>query len=85
MYEAVFSNEFHKQLKKLKKKDRPMFERLEKKVKNIFISPSNIKHLRNVLKGEQRTQLGSFVLRFSVKEKRIYFITFRHHDKAYED
>ncbi|MAG79239.1 hypothetical protein CMI40_02585 [Candidatus Pacearchaeota archaeon] len=83
MYEAVFSNEFKKQLKKLKKKDKSMYERLEKKIKNILIEPSHFKHLRNVLKDEQRTQLGPFVLRFKVSENRIYFITFRHHDFAY--
>jgi len=83
MYEAVFSDEFKKQLKKLKKKDKIMYERLKKKIKNILLEPHNIKHLKNVLKGEQRTQLGSFVLRFSVKENRVYFITFKHHDYAY--
>ncbi len=40
-------------------------------------------NLKNILKGEQRTQLGPFVLRFKFKENRIYFITFRHHDKVY--
>lgn len=83
MYGAVFSDEFKKQLKKLKKKDKAMYERLEKKIKNILINPTHIKHLKNVLRGEQRTQLGPFVLRFSVKKNRIYFVTFRHHDKVY--
>jgi len=68
---------------KLEKKDKAMFERLKKKIKSILLEPHHIKHLRNVLKGEQRTQLGSFVLRFEVKENRVYFITFRHHDFAY--
>ena len=49
----------------------------------ILIEPHNLKHLRNILKGEQRTQLGPFVLRFKLKENKVYFITFRHHDKAY--
>jgi len=83
MYETVFSDEFKKQLKKLKKRDKVMYERLKKKIKKILIEPHNIKYLKNVLKGEQRTQLGSFVLRFKVKENKIYFITFKHHDFAY--
>ena len=83
MYEAVFSDEFKIQLKKLKKKDKATFERVEKKIKEILIEPEHLKHLRNVLKGEQRVHLGHFVLRFSVKENKIYFITFKHHDYAY--
>lgn len=83
MYEAVFSDEFKKQLKKLKNKDKVMFERLKKKIKQILLEPTHLKYLRNVLKGEQRVHLGPFVLKFSVKESRVYFITFKHHDFAY--
>ena len=83
MYEAVFSDEFKKQLKKLKRKDKAMYERLRDKIKHILLEPKHLKHLRTVLKGEQRVQLGSFVLRFEIKENKIYFITFRHHDFAY--
>ncbi len=83
MYEAVFSDEFKKQLKKLKKKDKATYERLKKKIKMILLEPHHFKHLKGDLKGEQRTHIGPFVLRFSVKENRVYFITFKHHDKAY--
>jgi len=83
MYEAVFSEEFRKQLKKLKKKDKATYERLEKKIKSILIEPHHLKHLSSILKGEQRTHLGPFVLRFKVKENTVHFVTFRHHDKAY--
>jgi len=60
-----------------------MYERMEKKIRVILTEPVHLKHLRNVLKGEQRVQLGPFVLRFEVKENKVYFITFRHHDEAY--
>jgi len=60
-----------------------MFERVQKKVKQILLEPNRFKHLRNILKGEQRVHFGPFVLRFSAKENKIYFITFRHHDDAY--
>ena len=83
MYEAVFSNEFKKQLKKLKSKDKATYEGLQKKVKQILLEPEHLKHLRNALKREQRVQLCPFVLRFEVKESKVYFITFRHHDFAY--
>lgn len=83
MHEAIFSDEFKEQLKKLKKKDKAMYERMEKKIRVILTEPVHLKHLRNVLKGEQRIQLGPFVLRFKIKENKVYFITFRHHDEAY--
>ena len=83
MYEAVFSDEFKKQLSRLKKKDKETFERIEKKIKQILLEPDHLKHLKNTLKGEQRVHLGPFVLRFEVKKNKIYFITFKHHDSAY--
>ena len=83
MYEAVFSDEFKKQLKKLKNKDKVMFERVKKKIKEILLEPEHLKHLRNVLKGKQRVHLGPFILKFSVKENKVFFITFKHHDIAY--
>ena len=83
MYEAVFSEEFKKQLKKIKNKDKNLYERLEKKIRAILTEPTHLKHLRNVLKGQQRVQLGPFVLKFEVKENKVYFITIVHHDFAY--
>ena len=83
MYEAVFSDEFKKQLSKIKSKDKILYERLEKKIRSMLLEPTHLKHLRNVLKGQQRVQLGSFVLKFEVKENKVYFITITHHDFAY--
>ena len=83
MYEAIFSEEFKKQLKKIKQRDKPLYERLEKKIRAILIEPNHLKHLKNVLKGQQRVQLGPFVLKFEVKENKIYFITIAHHDYDY--
>ncbi|MBI3050826.1 type II toxin-antitoxin system RelE/ParE family toxin [Candidatus Woesearchaeota archaeon] len=83
MYEAAFSDEFRKELKKLKDRDKVMYERLQKKIRDILLEPTHLKYLRNVLKNEQRVQLGPFVLKFSVKENKVYFITFTHHDFAY--
>lgn len=83
MYEAVFSEEFKKQLKKIKNKDIVLYERLDKKIRAILLEPTHLKHLRNVLQGQQRVQLGSFVLKFEAKENKVYFITITHHDYAY--
>mgnify|MGYP001169515899 FL=1 len=60
-----------------------MFERVQKKIKEILLEPIHLKHLRNVLKEEQRVHLGPFVLKLSVRENKVYFITFKHHDTAY--
>ena len=83
MYEAIFSDEFKKQLKRIKNKDNVLFERLQKKIKQILLEPTHLKHLKNILKGKQRVQLGPFVLKFEIKENKIYFITLKHHDHAY--
>lgn len=83
MYEAVFSDEFKKQLIKIKDKDKALYERLEKKIRSILLEPTHLKHLRNILTGQQRVQLGSFVLKFEIQDKKIYFITITHHDHAY--
>ena len=83
MYEAIFSEEFIKQLRKLKKKNKEMFERVSKKIREILLEPRRFKHLRNVMKGKQRIHFGPFVLRFSVEENKVFFITFKHHDFAY--
>ena len=83
MREAIFSDEFKKQIKKLKNRDKPAYERLENKIRAILTEPQHLKHLRNALAGQQRVQLGPFVLRFEVKENKVFFITFKHHDDAY--
>ncbi len=83
MYEVIFSDEFAKQLQKIKKRDKALFERIEKKVKDIVLDPTRLKHLRSELKGQQRVHLGPFVLRFELQENKICFITIAHHDDAY--
>jgi mRNA-degrading endonuclease RelE of RelBE toxin-antitoxin system len=74
---------FENQLKKLKKKDKVLFERLIKKLKEFKQNPENYKPLRNILKGKRRTQLGPFILIFEVKEDLIIIHYLKHHDKAY--
>jgi mRNA-degrading endonuclease RelE of RelBE toxin-antitoxin system len=83
MYEAVFSDEFKKQLRKIKKKDTILYGRLRRKIEVILLDPDRFKHLRNVLRGEQRSKFGPFVLRFRTNEDVVEFISLEHHDKAY--
>jgi len=83
MYEAVFSDEFKRQLRKLKKRDKIMYERIEKKTRDILMEPEHLKHLRGKLKGEKRVKFGPFVLKFRLEKNKVFFITFKQHDYAY--
>lgn len=74
---------FEKQLKKFKKKDKALFERLTKKIKEIKQSPTHYKPLRNVLKGTRRAHLDPFIILFDVEEDLITFHYVKHHDDAY--
>ena len=82
-YFIKFTPFFEKQLKKLKKKDRVLFERLIKKIKEIRQSPEHYKPLRNILKGNRRAHLDPFIVLFDVREDLITFHYVKHHDDAY--
>jgi mRNA-degrading endonuclease RelE of RelBE toxin-antitoxin system len=82
-YQIRFTPFFEKQLKKLKKKDKVLFERLIKKLKELKQNPEHYKPLKNVLKGNRRAQLGSFIIIFDMKENLITIHYVKHHDKAY--
>ena len=84
-YQADFDLHLLKRLKKLKKGDPQLYQRLEKKMEEILQNPTHFKPLSNVLKGKRRAHIGSFVIIFSVDEKNqlVFFLEFDHHDKAY--
>lgn len=82
-YQIKFTPFFEKQLKKLKKKDKALFERLIKKLKELRQSPEHYKPLKNVLKGNRRAQLGPFIVIFELEESTIIMHYVKHHDKAY--
>ena len=67
-YDLKFTPFFENQLKKLKKKDKALFERLIKKLKELRKNPEHYKPLKNVLKGARRAHLGSFVIIFEIEE-----------------
>ncbi len=85
MYQSEFTKEFLKILKKLKSKDKSLFKRLELKVEEILENPDHYKPLRNELKGLRRAHIGSFVITFQIRESTVIFISFKHHDYAYEE
>jgi len=82
-YKFNFTPFFEKQLKKLKKKDKVLFERLGKKLKELRKTPEHYKPLRNILKGNRAAHLDPFVVIFDVKGNLITVHYVKHHDKAY--
>ena len=82
-YKIRFTPFFEKQLKKLKRKDKNLFDRLRKKLKEIRQNPEHYKPLRNLLKGNRRAHLDPFIIIFDVKEDLITVHYVKHHDKAY--
>ena len=82
-YNFNFTPFFEKQLIKLKKKDKVLFERLGKKLKELRQNPEHYKPLRNVLKGNRAAHLDPFVVVFDVKGDIITMHYVKHHDKAY--
>jgi len=75
-------------LKKLKKKDPPLFRAAQKKI--LQISQLNkgemqyFKNLRVPLNQYKRVHIGSFVLMFRIEENTIFFDKFGHHNKIYK-
>jgi YafQ family addiction module toxin component len=86
MYIFEIKKGLEKYLRKLAKKDRQLYEAVTKKILQIAENPTVGKSLRNVLKGKRRVHIGHFVLIYEVddKEKKVTFIEFEHHDKAYK-
>ncbi|MEK6974359.1 MAG: type II toxin-antitoxin system mRNA interferase toxin, RelE/StbE family [Nanoarchaeota archaeon] len=82
-YTLDFSEEFERSIKKLKKKDKVLFEQIQKKLIDIVENPEHYKPLRNILAGYRRIHFGSFVLIYTIDGKVIRIISLDHHDKAY--
>ena len=82
-YNLYFTPFFEKQLKRYKKKDPVLFERLGKKLIEIKNNPEHFKPLSNVLKGCRRAHLDPFVIIFEIQEGTIVVHYAKHHDLAY--
>jgi YafQ family addiction module toxin component len=82
-YTLEFSEEFEKSMKKLKQKDKPLFEQIQKKLIEIIENPEHFKPLRNVLAGYRRIHFGSFVLIYTLEGQVVRIISLDHHDRAY--
>lgn len=82
-YHAVFSPDFEKALRRMKKRDRAMFDRVGKKIEEILEEPDVYKPLRHRLKGLRRVHIGPFVVIFEVKGPAVEFLILDHHGNAY--
>ncbi len=82
-YTIEFSLEFEKSFKKLKKKDKTLFTKIQKKLIDIVENPDHYKPLRNVLAGYRRIQFGHFVVIYKIQGNIVRIISLDHHDKAY--
>ena len=83
VYILDFSEEFERSMKKLKKKDKTLFEQIQKKLIDIVENPEHYKPLRNILAGYRRIHFGSFVLIYTIDGEIIRIISLDHHDNAY--
>jgi len=82
-YSVEFSSQFEKSIKKLKQKDKKLFEQIQKKLIDIVKSPEHYKPLRNVLAGYRRIHFGPFVLVYKIDNNTIKVISLDNHDRAY--
>ncbi len=79
-----FSGEFDEILKKLFKKNKALFVRLDKKIFEVIKDPYRGKPLRNIFKNKRRVHVDSFVLVYEINDTEIRFLDFDHHDKVYK-
>ncbi len=86
MYSFEIKEQLEKSLRKLAQKDKKHYQSVVKKILQIAGNPEMGKPLRNVLKGRRRVHVGHFVLLYEVdeKNKRVIFLDFEHHDRAYK-
>lgn len=80
----VYSREVENSLKKIKKKDRPLFDNVENRIIKILREPNIGKPLRYTLRNRRRVHVGSFVLVYEFHHGELRFIDFDHHDRIYK-
>jgi mRNA-degrading endonuclease RelE of RelBE toxin-antitoxin system len=70
-------------MKKLKKKDKVMYDQIQKKLIDLVENPDHYKPLRNIFAGYRRIHFGSFILIYKIDGDIIRIISLDHHDKSY--
>lgn len=84
-YDIEIKPELADKLRKLRKKNRLMYDRILKKIGEVSENPDHYKPLRHNMKGIRRVHLDPFVLIYSIneEEKVVEFLDVDHHDKIY--
>ena len=82
-YSIEFSDELEQSIKKLKKRNKVLFEQIQKKLVEIAENPEHYKPLKNILAGFRRIHFGSFVLIYKIEGQIVRIISLDHHDKSY--
>jgi len=80
----VYSCEVESALKKLKKRNKDIFDRIENQIIKILREPNIGKPLRHTLRNRRRVHVGSFVLIYEFHQGELRFIDFDHHDRIYK-
>ena len=75
VYQIEFSVQFEKSMKKLKKKDKVLFEQIQKKLINLVQNPDHYKPLKNILAGYRRIHFGSFILIYKIERDIVRIIS----------
>ncbi len=83
VYQIEFSVQFEKSMKKLKKKDKVLFDQIQKKLIDLVQNPDHYKPLKNILAGYRRIHFGSFVLIYKIEGDIVRIISLDHHDQSY--
>jgi len=82
-YQRRYTPEFEEALKKIKKKDQRLFERLTKKIEQIMENPEHYKPSRYHLKGTRHALVKPFIILFDVGGNLVSFHFVKHHDRAF--
>ncbi|MFZ3077845.1 MAG: type II toxin-antitoxin system mRNA interferase toxin, RelE/StbE family [Candidatus Aenigmatarchaeota archaeon] len=85
-YSFEIKPELAEKLKKIKKKNLLLFQRVQKKIAEVIENPNHYKPLKYDMKSIRRIHLDPFVLIFSINEneKLVEFLEIDHHDKIYK-
>jgi mRNA-degrading endonuclease RelE of RelBE toxin-antitoxin system len=85
-YKVAVNANMSKILKKLKKKNRQLYDAILKKASEISVESHRYKNLRHDKSGLSRVHIDPFVLTFSIDDesKTVLLKDFDHHDLIYK-
>ena len=86
MYNLGVRENVNRIFRKLAKKDRVSFEYINKKITEIRENPYHFKPLRAPMQNFRRVHIGSFVLIYSIDERKktVIIEKYEHHDIVYK-